>query len=147
MERLSHVDHLPAQLARLLEDPGGVKQLSYDSGVSKNTIYRLLHGSPCRLGTLEKLARCRDRSIAEMFLVPDVDTDWYREAALAHLPDNLAECTETTYIAVAEKVGVPYQVFWLYLTGSQNPMSNTLQKIADALDMEVADLFLPPDGG
>ena len=61
--------------------------------------------------------------------------------------DSGAGCAETTYIAVAEKAGVPYQVFWLYLNGSQSPMTNTLQKIADALEMEVADLFLPPDGG
>lgn len=147
MAQISHVDNLLVQLRSLVDEAGGVAQLARDSGAGKNTIYRMLHGAPCRLGTLEKVARSRGKSIAEMFLAPGVETDWYRDAALAYLPDDLAGCAETTYIAVAEKAGVPYRVFWLYLNGSQSPMTNTLQKIADALEMEVADLFLPPDGG
>lgn len=64
MAQLSHVDNLLVQLRCLVDEAGGVAQLARDSGAGKNTIYRMLHGAPCRLGTLEM-------EVADLFLPPD----------------------------------------------------------------------------
>ncbi|MEE0434442.1 MAG: helix-turn-helix transcriptional regulator [Peptococcaceae bacterium] len=150
MEQLSHVDNLAAQMQRLVAGSDSVVALARESKTNSGTIRRIEQGYACRLKTIEKLARCGGRCIGEMFLTPDVNTDWYKETALQYLPDNLEAFTneaELTLSEISERLGVPHQIYQLYLKGGQYPQTNTLQKIADVLEIEVADLFLPPMGG
>lgn len=150
MEQLSHVDNLAAQMQRVVAGSDSVVALARESGTNPGTIRRIEQGCVCRLNTIEKLARCGGRRIGEMFLAPGVKTDWYKETALQYLPDNLEAFTneaELTFAEITARLGVPYQTYRLYLEGSQYPQTNTLQKIADVLEIEVADLFLPPMGG
>ena len=150
MEQLSHVDNLAAQMQRLIAGSDSIVALARESGTNPGTIRRIEQGCVCRLNTIEKLARCGGRCIGEMFLTPGVNTDWYKETELRYLPDNLEAFTneaELTFAEITARLGVPYQTYRLYLEGSQYPQTNTLQKIADVLEIEVADLFLPPMGG
>lgn len=150
MKQLSHVDHLAAQMKRVVAGSDSILALARESGTNPGTIRRIEQGYACRLKTIEKLARCGGRCIGEMFLMPGVDTDWYKETALQYLPYNLEVWTnesKLTFAEIADGLGMPYQTYRLYLDGSQYPQTNTLQKIADELEIEVADLFLPPMGG
>ena len=150
MEQLSHVDYLAAQMKRVVAGSDSIVALARESKTNPGTIRRIEQGCVCRLNTLEKLTRCGGRCIGEMFLAPGVATDWYKETALQYLPDNLEAFTneaELTFAEITARLGVPYQTYRLYLEGSQYPQTNTLQKIADVLEIEVADLFLPPVGG
>lgn len=149
MEQLSHVDNLAVQMQRLVAGSDSIVALARESKTNPGTIRRIEQGCVCRLKTIEKLARCGGRRISEMFLSPGMETDWYKETAWHHLPDNLEAFTheaELTFSEISESLGVPYQTYRLYLEGGQYPQTNTLQKIADVLEIEVADLFLPPDG-
>lgn len=149
MEQLSHVDNLAVQMQRLVAGSDSVVALARESKTNPGTIRRIEQGYVCRLKTIEKLARCGGRRISEMFLSPGVETAWYKETELQYLPDNLEAFmneAELTFAEITARLGVPYQTYRLYLEGSQYPQTNTLQKIAGVLEIEVADLFLPPDG-
>ena len=90
-----------------------------------------------------------DCSIAEMFLDPAVSTDWYMDARPEYFVENInAAKTEKgcTTTAVAKAVGCEESPASSWFTGKAYPQVETMQKIADYFEMEVADLFLPPKG-
>lgn len=151
-EPLSHVDYLAPNVQALLDErfDGRVTRLSNQAQVDSRSIKKILAGKPCRLRTIDKLAETCSMTISDMFLKPGLQTDWYLDAHLNYLSENLvtsAQAVDKEYHDVDDVVGTPHGLFKLYVEGVQYPQTNTLQKIAEALDIEVADLFLPPDGG
>lgn len=106
-------------------------------------------GKSCRLGTVERLAECLDMSVADMFIDPEIETEWYKDAKLEYLPANLqkvSDASEMDIKTIAKKAQIKPQTYEWYLEGLQYPMTDRLQRIADVLEIEVADLFLPPEG-
>lgn len=84
-------------------------------------------------------------------LDPAVDTEWYREAELRYFRANLRAVIDGSGVSVAaacKEMGVSRWMISGYLSESKDimPRLDTLQKIADYYDIEVADLFLPPAG-
>lgn len=89
-----------------------------------------------------------DLSVAEVLLAPGVETDWYEEADVDYFGENLRNELKEQGVSVnrlSSETGVAASSIKSYMSGKQFPLSSNLQKIADALDMEVADLFLPPE--
>ena len=151
-EPLSHVDYLAPNMQALLDErfDGKITRLSNQAQVNPSAIKKVLAGKPCRLRTIDKLAKACGMTISDMFLKPGLQTDWYLDADLEYLIDNLvasAQAVDKEYHDVDDIAGTPHGLFRLYAEGVQYPQTNMLQRLADALDEEVADLFLPPDGG
>lgn len=149
MSRISDVGYLAAQLENIVNLYGGIKEFMVASGAKKQTLRRIMLGKSCRLSTVERLAKYDDKSISEMFLEPDVETEWYRDSALVYLPKNiqkLSEASEMDIETIAGCASILPQTYELYMAGMMYPMTNTLQRIANVLEVEVADLFLPPEG-
>ena len=60
--------------------------------------------------------------------------------------DKLELSDKNTFLDIGAGTGIKWQQIESYLLRETMPLTKTLQKIADALEMEVADLFLPPEG-
>lgn len=149
MRRISDVGYLAAQLENIVNIYGGIKEFMVASGAKKQTLRRIMLGKSCRLSTVERLAEYDDKSISEMFLEPDVETEWYRDSALVYLPENIQKISEESEIDIETIAGcasILPQTYELYMAGMMYPMTNTLQRIANVFEVEVADLFLPPEG-
>lgn len=149
MSRISDVGYLAAQLENIVNIYGGIKEFMVASGAKKQTLRRIMLGKSCRLSTVERLAEYDDKSISEMFLEPEVETEWYRDSALVYLPKNIqkiSEASEMDIETIAGCASILPQTYELYMAGMMYPMTNTLQRIANVFEVEVADLFLPPEG-
>lgn len=149
MSRISDVGYLAAQLENIVNIYGGIKEFMVASGAKKQTLRRIMLGKSCRLSTVERLAEYDDKSISEMFLEPDVETEWYRDSALVYLPENIQKISEESEMDIETIAGcasILPQTYELYMAGMMYPMTNTLQRIANVFEVEVADLFLPPEG-
>ena len=149
MRRISDVGYLAAQLENIVNIYGGIKEFMVASGAKKQTLRRIMLGKSCRLSTVERLAEYDDKSISEMFLEPDVETEWYRDSALVYLPENIQKISEESEMDIETIAGcasILPQTYELYMAGMMYPMTNTLQRIANVFEVEVADLFLPPEG-
>ena len=89
------------------------------------------------------------RSISEMLLAPGIKTDWYADCKMDYFPQNYIRAVEESGMTIADlarKAGVKDSTVRNIKFNYTIPFSDNLQKIADALEMEVADLFLPPEG-
>lgn len=151
-EPLSHVDYLALNVQALLDErfAGKATRLGKHAQMNPKAIRRVLAGQPCRLQTVDKLAQTCGMAVGEMFLKPGTQTDWYSNTNLHHFSANLLSAIQEagqTFHDVDSETGKPHGIIKFYVDGVQYPQTNTLQKIAEALDTEVADLFLPPDGG
>ena len=149
MSRISDVGYLAAQLENIVNIYGGIKEFMVASGAKKQTLRRIMLGKSCRLSTVERLAEYDDKSISEMFLEPDVETEWYRDSALVYLPENIQKISEESEMDIETIAGcasILPQTYELYMAGMMYPMTNTLQRIANVFEVEVEDLFLPPEG-
>ena len=88
-------------------------------------------------------------SISEMLLTPGTKTDWYTDCKVDYFPRNYLNAVEESGITsadLARKAGIKDSTVRNIKFNYTIPYSDNLQKIADALEMEVADLFLPPEG-
>lgn len=148
-KKISGIEYLPEQLRYMVDAYGGMKEYMLVSGAKKQTLRRIMLGKSCRLGTVERLAECLGMSVADMFIDPEVETEWYRDAKLEYLPENLKKISEESEMdlkTIAQQAQIIPQTYEWYLAGLQYPMTDRLQRIADVLDVEVAELFLPPEG-
>lgn len=98
------------------------------------------------LKTVAKIGDLIGLSVAEMMVRPGVETEWYREADVKYLAlnlDNYVEelCESKAYMA--HRLGIAKATLQAYVYGGTKPRLPMLQKMADVLDVEVADLFLP----
>lgn len=149
MEKLSDVRYVREHLARRIEEVGSMTMLAKYCGTNRYTLHKVLARKDLRLKTVDVLAIGCGKTVAEMFLEPGVKTDWYREASLEYLPDNLRDAMSDRGLEMRDleaESGVKWQQIESYLMRETMPLTKTLQKIADALEIEVADLFLPLEG-
>lgn len=149
MEKMSDVRYVREHIRRRIEEVGSMTMLAKYCGTNRYTLHKVLARKDLRLKTVDVLAIGCGKTVAEMFLEPGVKTDWYREASLEYLPDNLWSAMTDRgmeMIDIGAGTGIKWQQIESYLLRETMPLTKTLQKIADALEMEVADLFLPPEG-
>lgn len=117
--------------------------LSVNSGTVSNWLDRK---TMMNLKTVVKIGDLMGMSVAEMMVRPGVETEWYREADVKYLAlnlDNYVEelCESKAYMA--HRLGIAKSTLQAYMYGGTKPRLPMLQKMADVLDVEVADLFLP----
>ena len=97
---------------------------------------------------IEKKLKGSGVTVAELMLVPDIQTEWYKEASVAHFGANLKMIMEEwkfSHKELARICGISVQSIRNYEAGNV-PTLRRLQCLADALEIEVADLLLPPEG-
>lgn len=150
MGKLSNVKYLTDNV-KLLTKGMGLQQVYKDLGVHPNTHSRVLDGdiSTLSLTVIQRYAINSDIGISELFLHPDlVDqyTAWYRETQLYCFTQNFNACMEEKGYspkAVENQMGKHRNIIRGYQNGSGYPRLGDLDRIADVLGVEVADLFLP----
>ena len=147
---LSSVKYL-ADNVRLLTKGMSLQQVYKDLGVHPDTHNRVLRGEiePLSLTVIQRYAINSDIGISELFLHPDlVDqyTAWYRETQLYCFTQNFNACMEEKGYSpkdVVESMGKSKNIIRGYQNGIGYPRLGDLDRVADVLGVEVADLFLP----
>ena len=102
--------------------------------------------------TLGRLAKTADIGISELFLDtnnPGDYTAWYAESDTQYFVDNISARLADlgwSMARLSREIGISEGTMRNYFRGETLPRLETLQAIADTMDVEVADLFLPPEG-
>ena len=149
MDQISNVDWIWWRIEQCIDDVGLFATANM-IGRSSQGVRRLLSVRRCSLIKLEPIANAFGMSVAELMLSPGVETEWYREAKVEYFMANLtALCTEldASRNDLAKASGLKRDSVALWFNGNCLPRTDSVQKIADYFEMEVADLFLPPEGG
>lgn len=99
----------------------------------------------------ESIIRRYGFSIGESILKKGVKTEWYKDTSALYLPFNLERIRNEKGIAVAELVRVSDTIknvstYLRWESGQSYPNMMQMQQVANALDVEIGDLFVTPDG-
>lgn len=141
--RISHRAFLSQNFRRLVERN---KDKSADKRV--RDIIELNTGT---LAAIEECAGAFGATIGEVFQNPSIECNWYKETRLVYLSYNLEEALKdagtAAYMIAAQTKTCNATVIYKYVNGSKIPPLERLQEIADVLNLDISDLFLPPDGG
>lgn len=117
--------------------------------IDNENLFRITRGlDTVRVSAVEKLAMETKIGIAELLTKPGLETEWYKETRADYLADNLkTEMTERNLSneKLSRMTGVSTNTV-ANMKNGRNPTVKTAQRIADALEMEIGDLFLPPEG-
>lgn len=118
---------------------------------SIRAIKKFLDGGHMSMKTVRNLSEVLGLSVAELMLpIGDADkTEWYQEARIEYFSSNLKAYADELGLKpadIARRIGVEKTTINNYFKAKSFPMSDNLQLLAEALNVEVADLFLPPDG-
>ena len=142
-QRISHRAFLSQNFRRLAEQNKGE---SMDKRVRE--IIELNTGT---LSAIEECAGAFGATIGEVFQNPAIECNWYKETRLVYLSYNLEEALRDTgtaaYMIAAKTKTCNATVIYKYVNGTKIPPLEKLQEIADVLNVDISDLFLPPDGG
>lgn len=147
-DKMSNIKWFAVHLQQAM-DECGMRCLSHKLGRQPYDIRRIMRSERVALRTVDKIAPKLGMTVAEMFIQPGVETDWYREARIEYFPQNFTEAMAASGYntqALANSVGKTKSCVREWMDGKGYPLLIRLQNIADTLDMEVADLFLPPEG-
>lgn len=124
-----------------------MKRLMLFNGVDKppKSVQNIMSGAGGWL-TVEKNANRYGASVGDMLVRPGFESEWYHECALRYFAPNVREAMEAVKISeglLAQMTKVnPSKIRDLMADGTM-PNFREAQKIADVLEMEIADLFLP----
>lgn len=148
-EPMSHVKWLIWRARAMANDYGWdwlAQELNYLNveGLKK----AIGRGRDVRLPTAEAIAEICGLTIAEAMLAPEItNCEWYVYADRKYFADNMKMLAEEygSNAALAKAIKSYSQVVQKYTAGETEPRLNLLQKMADNLNMEVADLFLPTE--
>lgn len=126
-------------------------RLKYDSfPLETDAATKITRGvDSARISAVEEIAEKTGVGIAELFLIPGLQTEWYRETKSAYFRENMTIELEEKGITAANLSrlsGVSEHTIGKIKSGKQLPVVKTAQRIADALDTEIGELFLPPKG-
>lgn len=102
-----------------------------------------------RVRTVERALEGTGVTVAEIMLAEGVETEWYKDAKAEYSGANLQAYREERGLTphqLARKCGLSEGTIKSY-EKNQIISLEALQRLADALRVEVADMFLPPEGG
>ena len=139
--QISHIDHIAENTCKLVA--AGV--------LNENDVQiqlMMAGDTNLRTRTIEKKLSGTGVTVAELMLAEGVDTEWYKEASVAYFGKNLKRFSEEWGFGqkqLADLCGFPAQSIRNYEQGNI-PTLGRLQNLADVLEVEVADLLLPPEG-
>ena len=153
-DQISNVSNLYSNARLYLSDIGVAETLKM-FGISKTVYKKLMAGNVYTLNllTVSRLADNLGLGISELFIDPeDIDTYhcWYAETDVKYFVNNLTAYVAESGLSQAklcrtaglERHTVSRLINQQDAIGSL-PMLGNLQKLADALQIEVADMFLP----
>ena len=128
----------------------GVSKVAMRMGRDSAQLRRTMEIRKMRIAGLVRTAEnVFDCSVAELFLDPSVETDWYKDAKPEYIPINLRTALAESGHGrkdLCKAMGWTGGTGGSWFSGRVYPDSENLQKIADYFEMEIADLFLPPKG-
>lgn len=147
---ISHINNLRENF-RLLT-LGMTQQEIYESfGLAYGVQAKIIKSDivNCYITSLEKFANNLELSISELFLEPhsgDKYSEWYIDAGTKYFASNLTQAIDQENNAVKKikEAGIKQGQLRQYCLALVLPRLGKVQSIADALEIEVADLFLPP---
>lgn len=148
-EKISDVRYLSVRLQAYVE-ANGTYRASELMNSSNADIKKYCSGGRMKMITLDNLTELLGLSVAELMLIPGMEDDleWYRDASREYLHDNLrsyAKAAGITQKELSHLTGIDRRSVNNYFCGQVYPMTDKLQSMADALGVEVADLFLPTE--
>ena len=119
-----------------------------DIDLDNVSIFKITRGvDSVRIAAVEAIADLIGLGIADMFVKPGVETEWYHETKAAYFAENMMQEMETQKISqakMAQSADISKNTV-ANIKNGQMPAIKTAQAIADALSMEIGDLFLPPE--
>lgn len=150
-EKISDVKYAAQRISDFV-DQVNVSRVSTLLDVSNQGVKDWINGrSHMKVGMVEKAGEVLfGITVSEMFLAPGVEVDWYHEASTKHFGKNF-EFAVSNYCSdkgiklqdFAKALGISMEALRRYRQGKIFPHLLKLQTMADALEIEVADLFLP----
>lgn len=147
-DQLSHVSFVNDRIKDLVGEIGITGVAARLGNVSHQRVERFARGGRMSYRTMAALGRELDLSIGEVMLRPDVDTEWYADTDAVYFPGNLDATMRDLGVssaALAKRIGITSSSVGAWREGKVIPYSDNLQKLAAVLEIEVADLFLPPE--
>ena len=145
--QISHVRWINWHVAELVKSTSTSKVATlYNLDMGRVT--KIINGHPVSFRIIQKIAGSAGLSVAEIMVDPSVKTDWYREAEVKYFSENINRAMEEAGVSskdIQASMAISAASVIRWRSGSGFPMSDKLQRIADALGYEVADLFLPLD--
>lgn len=148
---ISHTNNINRNVAALL-NKYSEKEAVEMSGLKYGDIVALCRtDGETRLKRLERFALGLGTTVAELTLMPGIETDWHKECHSDFIKTNLRSIRVENNLGVTD-VAVEIdcetakniaQKIWNYESGQSLPPLGMLQKLADVYEIEVADLMLP----
>ena len=126
-----------------------MRGLAEVAGVAKSTLQRIEHGNhgTLRLSTVERVARALGVKVFNLLVdVPAPRYPWDGPNTTAHLAGQLRlhrERKGLTQEALSEGAKVPRAIIAKIETRMRNPAIQSLEQLAQVLDVAVAELVLP----
>lgn len=132
----------------------GVNLLSIMEARGEKDVKKAHHNAMVEIGKnlddLDKFAYRYGTTAGDLLLKPGVETEWYKDSSTMFVSYNLQEVMSMSDLT-PYKLGllckkVSTTTLYKYVDGRRIPTLNRLQELANVLDMEISDFFLPPDG-
>lgn len=150
VEKISSVSYLMDNIKNLT-DGMTEKQVQEEFGVHPETHKRVLDGEIERLSLtiIQRYSINSNIGISELFIDPKEQgkfKPWYHETQLYCFAQNFRDYMEVNGVKpkdVVESMGKTRNIIRGYQNGLYYPRIGDLDRIADVLGVEVADLFLP----
>lgn len=147
-DQLSHVSYANDHIKAMVQELGSCKVAGLLGNCAQERVEQFARGGRMSYRTMVAMGRELGLSIGEVLLRPGVDTAWYADTDARYFADNLEAIMRDmgiSSVTLGKRVGVNSSSVNAWREGKAIPYSDNLQRLADALDMEVADLFLPPE--
>ena len=126
----------------------GLHETAAVFGVPTSHIKRITNGHSLVFRMVMDIADALELSVGEVMLDPSIDVAWYEETRPEYFVQNLRRAMDengSTPVDIERSMAIHSTTVRNWLRGENMPRIDVLQRIADALDYEVADLFLPPE--
>ena len=139
--QISHIDHIAENTRRLVE--AGVL-----NGNDRQIKLMMEGNTNLQARTIEKKLKGIGITVAELMLAPGIETEWSKEASVVHFGKNLKDFMKEAACypkELARICRISEQSIRNYETGNV-PTLRRLQCLADVLEVEAADMLLPPEG-
>ena len=149
-EKISNVRNISARIKGFVKE-NGANNLSYLTYASKDNIEKYCDGGRMSIKTIKTMADIMGVSVAETMLEPGLEknVEWYRDANEKYFSENLralAKDAGLSQVEISNLTGIHKNTINHYFKGKLYPRSNIMQLIADVIDVEVADFFVPFGG-
>lgn len=146
--QLSHVAYANARIKALIAKMGTCAVAAQLGNCAPQRVEQFARGGRMRYRTMVAMGAMLDLSIGEVLLRPGTDTEWYVDCDAKYFSANVIAVMDELGVTAKElgkRIGVSSSSVGAWRDGAVIPYSDNLQRLADVLDMEVADLFLPPE--